>query len=177
MAIAEWAVVGSVVLGDEVIDGLLTMGDFQGAAHDFEEFSERFFGGIRDLDLVRDTSEERIVDEVFRFQVGAKDHQLIEGDLDLFTAANRKIVVAFFEGNNPPVEEFIDAHSLAAEVVDQQYSAVAFELQWGFGDVRLRVARNFEHRHGQFTAGDDGGAFDANPTSVDGAVLQRTIII
>ena len=132
VAIAEWAVVRFVMLGDEVIDGFLAMGDFQGAAHDFEEFPERFFRGIGDFDFVRDTSEERIVDEISRFQVGAENHQLIEGDLDFFPTADGKVVVAFFEGDDPAVEEFVDTHSLATEVIDEQDTAIACELQWGF---------------------------------------------
>ena len=132
VAIAERAVVRFVMLGDEVIDGFLAMGDFQGAAHDFEELSERFFRGIGDFDFVRNTSEKRIVDEIFRFQVGAENYQLIEGDLDFFPTADGKKVVAFFEGYDPAVEEFVDTHSLASEVIDEQDTAIAFELQWGF---------------------------------------------
>jgi hypothetical protein len=132
VAIAEGAVVRFVVLGDEVIDGFLAMGDFQGAAHDFEELSERFFRGVGHFNFVRDPSKESVVDEVFRLEVGAENHKLIEGDLDFFTAADGKVVVAFFEGHNPAVEELVDTHSLASEVIDEQDAAIAFELQWGF---------------------------------------------
>lgn len=132
VAIAEWAIVRFVMLGDEVIDGFLTMGDFQGAAHDFKELSERFFRGIGYFDFVRDTSKECVVDEVFGFQVSTENHQLIEGNLDFFTATDGKVIVAFLKGDDPAIEQFIDTHSLATEVIDEQDAAIAFELQWGF---------------------------------------------
>lgn len=175
MAIAHRSADGLVVLFDQVVDDLGTVRDIERFAHDLKEFAKRCFLGVENFDFVRDPAEEGVVDEVFGFEVGAEDHELIERDLDFLATADADVVVALFEGDDPAVEQFVDAHSLAAEVVDKENAAVAFHLQRCIADVRFRVAGDLEHRHSQFTTGDDGRSSDADPALVDLGIAKETI--
>ncbi len=176
MAVAHRAPRLLVVGFDQVVDDLRIMGDLEDPAHDFEEFPERAFLRVENLDFVGDSAKERVVDEVFRFQVRAEDDELVEGDLHLLSTSHTDKVVPFFERNDPSVEEFVDAHPLATEVIDEEDSAIAFHLEGGVADVRFWVASHFEHRHRQLSPGDDGRAADADPSVVDLVVDQETVV-
>ena len=175
MAVAHGPADRLVVLFDQVLDDFGSVRDVERFAHDLKEFAKRRFFGVEDFDFVGYPSEEGVVDEVFGFEVGAEDHELIEWDLDLLTTADADVVVAFFERDDPSVEQFVDAHSLAAEVVDEENAAVAFHLERCIADIRFGVARDLEHRHGQFTTGDDGRSSDADPALVDLGIAQESI--
>jgi len=72
-----------------------------------------------------------------------------------------------FDWDHPAVEQFVDGHALLTEVIDHEGSAVDSAVQRCLADSRGGVQLQFQFIHGQFPAGDDGGAFDANPAAVD----------
>ncbi len=108
-------------------------------------------------------------------QVGAKDHQLVKGNLDLFSTAYTQKVVSFFQGNNPSVQQFIDTHSLSSEVIDQEDTAVAFDLQWGVANVGFGISGDFQHVHRQFATGDNRWPTNADPSLIDLRISQDAI--
>ena len=72
-----------------------------------------------------------------------------------------------FQGQNPAVQQIVDLHPLAAEVVDHQRAAIALHLQRRLADAGRRVQRHLERVQGQFAADDQRRPADADPTLVD----------
>lgn len=175
VAIAHGATDRLEVLFDEVIDHIGTKRDFCDSAHDLEKFAESLFCWILDFDLVRNSTQKRVVDKVFWLEIGAEDDQLIEWDLNFLSVAHRQVVVAFFERYDPSIEQFVDTHSLTSEVVDQQNAAIAFELQRRIANIGIFIEVNLQHFHGQFTAGDNGRSANSNPSIVDRAIFEHSI--
>ena len=135
MAIPHWPTYWFVVFLNEVVDHFRFIWNFCDAAHDFEEFSERLLAWILDLNFVGDAAKESVIDQVFWLEIGTENDQLVERNLDLFAVANGQIVVAFFERHDPTIEQFVDAHPLASEVIDQKYATIAFKLQGRIADI------------------------------------------
>jgi hypothetical protein len=108
------------VLFDQVVNDICPVWYLKRFAHDFEKFSESGLFGVMDLDFVGDSPKERVVHEIFGLEVGAKDDELVEGDLDFFATADTEEIVPLFKGYHPSVKQFVDAHPLTAKVVDQQ---------------------------------------------------------
>lgn len=177
LAVSEGPTYPFVMGRDQVIEQFGFVGDLHGFRHDVEQSAKIGFAGVGDFDLVRDTTQERIIDEVFGLQVGAEDDQLIEGDLEPFSALQRKVVVPLLERDHPSIQKFLDTHALPAKVIDQQDPAIAFELQGSFADVGVRVASDFEHRHRQFATSDNGWPQNANPSAIDVAFHQQTVAV
>jgi len=101
------------------------MWDFDDPAHNFEKLSKRFFGWVLDFDFIGYSPKKSIVYQIFRFQICAKDNQLIEWNLNFFSTADRQVVVTLFEGYDPTVQQFVDAHPLSSKVINKKHSAVA----------------------------------------------------
>ncbi len=101
MAVSEGAAHRFVVFLDQIVDHLGAVRNLDDTAHDFEQLSKGFLARVLHFDFVRNTPQEGVVDKILGFEVGAEDHQLIEGDLDLLAAEKGQIVVPFFEGNDP----------------------------------------------------------------------------
>ena len=166
----------SEVFDDHVIDHLLSIGHAKALSHQREEPAELVLAGVDDLDLVGNAAQERLVDQLARFEVGRKHHQLIERHLDLFAVRKTEIIVARLQGHDPPVQQFVGAHLLPAEIVDHQRAAVALQLQRRLADAGRHVDRHFELRHGQFTAGHQRRPANANPTLVDLLRIEQSRI-
>ena len=124
------------------------------------------------FDLVGDSSQKRFVHQVARLQVGREYDQLVEGNADLLSPRKTEKVESFFERYDPAIEQFVDGHPLPAEVVNHQCATVALHLQRRLADAAGKIGGHLESGHGQFTAGDDGGAFDPDPAFVDLAVVE-----
>lgn len=87
MAISHGAVDALVVLFDQIIDNVRLVRDLERLAHDLKKFSERRLFGIEHFDFVWNSSKKSVIHEVFGLEIRAKDNELIEGNLDFFTAA------------------------------------------------------------------------------------------
>src|SRR5690606_27112752 len=83
--------------------------------------------------------------------------------------------IPLFERDDPAVEQDVDRHGLAAEVVDDERAAVAFELQRSFADFGRLVLNDFEFLHGELATGDDGGADDLDPALVDAGEVEDAV--
>lgn len=175
------------MFADEVVDDFFGVGDAFDAGHDFPDFFEVGFGGVGDGDFVADAAEEGFINEVFGVEVGGEDDELVEGDFDFDAGVEGEEVDAFFEGDDPAVEEFFGVHALAAEVIDHEGAAVGFHLERGFVVAGFGVPDEVEGGHGEFAADDDDGAFDEDPALVvflfeanvftggDGAVVEFVV--
>src|SRR5262249_60003502 len=97
------------------------------------------------LHLVADTSQKCIVDQFLRIQVRREDNQLLERYLNLLTACHGQEVMPVFQGQNPPVEEFLRTDDLPSEVVDQENAAVGLEVDRGLVKVRVGIVPQVEH--------------------------------
>ena len=167
MAEAERPVGLLVVRGDQIVDRLAAIGHAQLRAHHLEQPAELVLARVDDLDLVGNAPQERLVDQFARLEVRREDHQLVEGHLDLLAVGQVEEVVAFLQRHDPAVQQLVDPHPLAAEVVDHQRAAVALQLQRRLADAGRGVDRHFQLRHGQLAAGDDRRPADADPALVD----------
>lgn len=87
MAISHWAVDALVMLFDQIIDNLRLVRDLERLAHDLKKFSERGLFGIEHFDFVRNSSKKSVIHEVFGLEIGAEHNELIERNLNFFTAA------------------------------------------------------------------------------------------
>ena len=159
MAATEWAARAAVVLGDQVVYGVgvdFFEAELTGQAGD--HYAETLLRGVRRLDLVGNPAEEGFIDELARFEVCRENDELIERHADLFAVGEAQEVVSFLERHDPAVQELDRLHALAAEVVDQECSEIALQLQRGFADFGNRVEVDFEVVHPELAAGDDGRA-------------------
>jgi len=74
-----------VVGAEEVGQSALIERDTQLRALPAENFRKLLHCRVREVDLVRDTTEKGFVDEVGRLQVRREDDESLEGNLDLLT--------------------------------------------------------------------------------------------
>ncbi len=70
MAVTERSASADIVFADQVFDGFGIVGQTNFGGHDFEQFAESHFAGVGNFDLVGDTSQECVVDQVLGLQVG-----------------------------------------------------------------------------------------------------------
>ena len=118
------------------------------------------------MDLVGDAPEERLVDQLLGLEIGREDDELVERHADLLAVGQAEEVVAFFEGDDPAVQELDGLHALAAEVVDQKASQVALQLQRRLADLGHGIVVDFEVLHPQLAAGDDRRPPDLDPAAI-----------
>src|SRR5260370_15434317 len=97
------------------IDGLGAQVHPQAVSVDGKDAFVDVAGGRQDFDLVADTTEEGVVYQVARIEVGGKDNQLLEGHFELLSVGGGEIMTAF-QGQNPAVEQLLGADQLTAEV-------------------------------------------------------------
>src|SRR5438270_731952 len=80
--------------------------------------------GLRiNLQHVVDAAQLRGIHDFFGRKVGREYNQLIEQERELLAGVKGKIVQLALERKNPPVQEIMGAYPLAAEVIDNEYSA------------------------------------------------------
>src|SRR5260370_22454853 len=106
------------------IDGLGAQVHHQALSVHGEDAFVDVAGGRQDFDLVADTTEEGVVNQVARVEVGGKDNQLLEGHFEFLSVGGGEIVMAAFQGQNPAVEQLLGADQLTAEVVDQKHTTI-----------------------------------------------------
>ena len=92
------------MLFNQPLDHFGAPGNFVDIAHDLEQLDEVLQRRVLHLNLVRNPSQERVVDQILWLEVGRKHNQLIEGHLDLLTITGVEKVVTFFQRNNPTVQ-------------------------------------------------------------------------
>ncbi len=158
-----------------IVDRLAPIGDAELLAHQLEQPVELVLGRVDHLDLVGDAPQERLVDQFPRLEVRREHHELIEGHQDLLAVRQAEKIAALFQRHDPTVQQLVDAHPLAAEIVDHQRAAVALQLQRRLADAGRGVGGHVELRHRQFAAGDDRGPADANPAFVDLPLIHRPV--
>src|ERR1700719_2765635 len=128
MAPAERPPHRAVVAVQQVFDRLKVIRAANALSVKLEQPMEFGFVGVRHVDLVRYAPQERLVHEVSWIEVGGEDNQLFERHLDLLAGRKSKKVVAFFEWDDPAIEQLQVIDALAAEVIDQKRAAIALEL-------------------------------------------------
>ena len=102
-----------------------------------------------------------------RLQIRRKNNELVERDLDPLAVGKVEVIAVLFQRQNPAVQQLVDLHPLAAEVVDHQRAAIALHLQRRLADAGRRVQRHLQRGQGQFAADDHRRPADADPTLVD----------
>src|SRR5260370_12547022 len=115
-------------------------------------------GGRQDFDLVADTTEEGVVYQVARIEVGGKDNQLLEGHFELLSVGGGEIIMTAFQGQNPAVEQLLGADQLTAEVVDQKHTTISLCVEGRLGKIRLGGEAQGQHGQVQLPPRDDHGA-------------------
>src|SRR5207244_680659 len=127
-----------------------------------------------DTNLMPNTAQEGVIDQVLGIQVGRKDGQLFERYFKFLAGRQREEVMPAFQGKNPAVEQLFGTAQLPAEVVDEEDAAVGFHVQRGLVEVRLGIVAQIEHFQIQLTAGDDDGAARPNPAWVHRTRIQKS---
>ena len=161
---------------NQVIDGRFVVRHFKLVAHNTDELTEIGFGRILNFDLVRNASQKGIVYQVAGFEIGGKNDELFERNLDLFATQGVKKVITFLKWDNPTIEQFIRPHPLPAEIIDHKRPAITFHLQGCLADASGRVETYFKLIHGQFTTHDDRGSLNLHPPMIQISIaLQPTL--
>ena len=161
---------------NQVIDGRFVVRHSKLVAHDTDELTEISFGRILNFDLVGDASQKGIVDQVAGFEVGGKNDELFERDLDLFATQSVEKVITFLKWDDPTIEQFIRPHSLPAEIIDHKRPAITFHLQGCLADASGRVEKYFKLIHGQFATHNNRGSLNMHPPMIQISIgLQPTL--
>ena len=119
-----------------------------------------------DLDLVRDPAQEGGIDQVFRFQIGGKDHQLFKGYGEAGARMQLQIVDPALHRHDPAVQRSARSHKLPAEVVDEETAAKRLHVQRSFIIMAYRVVAHVEHIQRQLAACDHERPSARNPALV-----------
>ena len=75
---SHWTANPFVLILDQVIQHFAAVLDSQLVTAKFEQVAKLAFGRIEDLDLVRNTSEERFVTQFAGFEIRGENQQLLE---------------------------------------------------------------------------------------------------
>src|SRR4051812_6058947 len=116
MAESKGAVRAAVVLFDQVLNGSWIDFESKRSCLFLNQITELNFGRVANFDFVRDTAQERFVEQVFRLEVRGENQEFVERHLDLAAAGEVEEVVVLFQRNDQAIEDFGAAHALAAEV-------------------------------------------------------------
>ena len=136
------------------------------AAVQLEDARELLNRRVVDGDLVGNTAQERFVGQRRGVEVGGKDDEDVERDLEFLAGVQREVIDAAFERHDPPIEQVLGPDTLAPEIVDQQDAAVGLELERRLVELRRRVERQIQHVERELAAGDDDGPADADPAAI-----------
>src|SRR3954453_12652770 len=82
-----------------------------------------------------------------------------------------------FQGDDPPVEEFLGTYDLTAEVVDDERAAEGFDVQRGLVELRQRIEAEVEHLQRQLAAGDDEWPPTGDPSAGEILAAQGRALI
>ncbi len=166
-----------IAMLDEKIDLCGSGGDAGLCRQRGEQLAELLLGRIADVDLVGNSPEEGFIHQFARFEVRRKNHELIEGHLNLAAAPHGQKIVTLFERHDPPVQQLGWRDPLAAKIVDDENAAIALQLQRRLADAACAVRADFEAFQGQFAPDDNRGPPDAHPPRVDFLVLDDAAAI
>src|SRR5207253_509231 len=137
-----------------------------------EDLRELLVGRRVEADLERDAAEERFVDQVLRLEVRREEDELVERDLDLLAGVEREEVHALFQRDDPAVEEVLRAALLAAEVVDEEDSAVRLELERRLVELRVLVIDEVEVLERELATDHDERTLRLDPAQVHALLLH-----
>ena len=84
---------------------------------------------VRQLHLVADASEKRVVGELPRREVRREEDERIEQHFDRLSGVQREVVDATFERADPAIQQRDGRSLLPAEVVDDERATVGLELE------------------------------------------------
>ncbi len=128
VAAAHLAPPGLVVSAYQVGERFLVVGHRVGLANPPEDRLKLLARGVRDLQLVADAPQERLIGQRFWREVGREQRKDIERHLDRLARVQRQVVDAAFQGDYPPVQELGSGDLLPPEVVDNHHAAVGLHL-------------------------------------------------
>src|SRR5690606_22703714 len=100
-------------------------------------------------------------------EVGRENDELLEGYLNLLATRQAEVIDPVFQGDDPPVEQGRRIDPLPAEVVDQQATAIAFELQRRLAHIGYRVVLELEAVHGELAPHHHRWPGDPHPAAID----------
>src|SRR5260370_40185132 len=66
--------------------------------------------------------------------------------------------------------------ALTAEIIDEQGTGIAFQLQGRFTDIDARVVLNFQIVHGELAPDDHGGSDDLDPSAIQ-RILPKKLLV
>lgn len=89
-----------------------------------ENFRELLDRWVSEMDLVWNSSQERLVDEVGWLEIRRENHQPLEGYLDLLASVQGKDIDPLFQWNNPAIEQSSWRHPLSAKIIDEEHPIV-----------------------------------------------------
>ena len=116
--------------------------------------------------LVVDASQERLVHQLLRLDVGRKRDEGHERQLELLARVERQEVHTAFERHNPPVQQVAGRHTLPAKVVDDQHAAVGQRLYGRLVEPGAGVEAQLQRLERQLAAHHHHGAPAADPAPV-----------
>ncbi len=117
-------------------------------------------------DLVMDAAQERFVDQFVRIQVGRKDDERHERQLELLACRQGQKVDSAFERHDPPVEQITRRTLLPAEVVDDEHAAVCHRLNRRAVEAGSSRVAQIKRRELQFPADHDHRPLAPRPAPV-----------
>ena len=79
-----------------------------------------------DMDLVGNAAQKGRVHQVFRLQIGGKDHQLLKRNAEALAGVQPEIVHSALKRHNPAIEQVGGAHKLTPEIVNEKQPPSAF---------------------------------------------------
>ncbi len=111
-------------------------------------------------------AQERFVDEILRLDVGRKDHQRHERQIELLPRLQRQEVDAAFERHDPAVQQLARRARLPAEIVDDQHAAVGDRLHGRPVEPHRRAVAQLELVQRQLAAHHDHRTAAADPAAI-----------
>ncbi len=156
-----------VVILNQVIDDAFLNFEMQSLQFIVEQAAELRFGWIKDFYFVGNPAQECLVTEFRWLQVGRKDQQLFERQRNLATRRQVQKVISGFHRHDPAVEQLACRNLLSAKVIDDQATAIAFHMDWGFENSGHRTERCLKMLQFQFASDNNRRALDADPAIIN----------
>ena len=148
------------------VDRFVAVHDLPRHADPPEDLLVLLLGRARHEDLVVDPSQERLVDQVERVEVGREDEERVERHRELVPGMQREIVHPLLERHDPPVEQVAGTHALPPEVVDDQHASVRLHLERRLVHLAVRVVLQIELVQRQLAPGEHDRALHAREAPV-----------
>ena len=116
--------------------------------------------------MVLNASKEGFVDKIGRIQIGRKDYECLERQMELLSGLQREIVDSAFERDNPSVQQVARRRVLATEIVNHQDAAVGERLQWRAVQTGRRKVPELQRFQSELPADSDTRTAASDPSVV-----------